>query len=135
VLLPKAVRASITRQKPVWFPAKALVHARRRCERVPQKKASRPRLSAWKPFCELKGRIFHRVLQVCTTRSRPERIKATSGLIHEISLKKGPPMKKFTVVLAALLTAAALGACAGKAPGKGKGKAPAAVAAPIAVRG
>jgi hypothetical protein len=56
--------------------------------------------------------------------------------MNEISLKKGPPMKKFTVVLAALLTAAALGACAGKAPGKGKGKTPpAAVAAPIAVRG
>jgi hypothetical protein len=56
--------------------------------------------------------------------------------MNEISLKKGHPMKKFTVVLAALLTAAALGACAGKAPGKGKGKTPpAAVAAPIAVRG
>jgi hypothetical protein len=75
-------------------------------------------------------------LQVCTTRTWCERLKATSGLMNKISLKKGPTMKKFTVVLAALLTAAALGACAGKAPGKGKGKTPpAAVAAPIAVRG
>ena len=88
-----------------------------------------------KLFCEPEGRIFRRVLQVCTTRSWSKWLKATSGLMNEISLKKGPPMKKFTVVLAALLTAAALGACAGKAPGKGKGKAPAAVAAPIAVRG
>ncbi|MCX7341857.1 MAG: hypothetical protein NT037_15300 [Hyphomicrobiales bacterium] len=47
-------------------------------------------------------------------------------------------MKKFTLVLAAVLTAAALGACAGKAPvGKGKSPAPVVVpqAAPIAVRG
>jgi hypothetical protein len=88
-----------------------------------------------KRFCELGGRLFRRVLHVCTTREWCKWLEPTSGLIHEISLKKGPPMKKFTVVLAALLTAAALGACAGKAPGKGKGKAPAAVAAPIAVRG
>jgi hypothetical protein len=97
---------------------------------------NRPSFPLQNFFCEPVGRIFRRVLQVCTTRSWREWLKASSGLLNEISLKKGPPMKKFTVVLAALLTAAALGACAGKAPGKGKGKTPpAAVAAPIAVRG
>ncbi|MCO4053593.1 MAG: hypothetical protein HEQ16_05965 [Bosea sp.] len=45
-------------------------------------------------------------------------------------------MKKFTVILAAVLTAAALGACAGKAPlGKGKSPVVAPQVAPIAVRG
>jgi hypothetical protein len=96
----------------------------------------RPSLPLRNFFANRGGRIFRRVLQVCTTRSWREGLKAASGLVNEISLKKGPPMKKFSVVLAALLTAAALGACAGKAPGKGKGKTPpAAVAAPIAVRG
>ncbi len=54
------------------------------------------------------------------------------------TLVKGPIMKKFNIVLAAVLTAASLGACVGKPPlGKGKGKAPAPVqqSAPIAVRG
>ena len=97
---------------------------------------NRPSFPLQNFFCEPVGRIFRRVLQVCTTRSWREWLKASPGLLNEISLKKWPPMKKFTVVLAALLTAAALGACAGKAPGKGKGKTPpAAVAAPIAVRG
>lgn len=45
-------------------------------------------------------------------------------------------MKKFTIVLATVLTAAALGACAGKDPlGKGKSPVVAPQAAPIAVRG
>jgi hypothetical protein len=45
-------------------------------------------------------------------------------------------MKKFTLVLATVLTAAALGACAGKAPlGKGKSPVVAPQSAPIAVRG
>ncbi len=45
-------------------------------------------------------------------------------------------MKKFTLVLAAVLTAAALSACAGKAPiGKGKSPVVAPQSAPIAVRG
>jgi len=45
-------------------------------------------------------------------------------------------MKMFTIVLATVLTAAALGACAGKDPlGKGKSPVVAPQAAPIAVRG
>lgn len=52
------------------------------------------------------------------------------------TVQKGLTMKKFTLVLAAVLTAAALGACAGKSPvGKGKSPVVAPQAAPIAVRG
>ncbi len=65
-------------------------------------------------------------------------IEYNIGGLRIRNTQKGLTMKKFTLVLAAVLTAASLGACAGKAPiGKGKGKSPAApvMSAPIAVRG